>query len=104
MILHDRVVLLVGGGTDPKGNPLPVTEEGPYPADVRPLRSSESVARGVPPLTTYYRLMMGRYGGDLLEPNSKVRWRGRNYSVQGDVEPHLVNGRLHHYEATIKWP
>lgn len=103
MIYGDRVIVVTGGGTDPRGNPLPVVDEGPFPAHVRPLRSSESVARGQPPLTAYYRLAMGRSGGDLLTPDGRIKWRGATYDLQGDVEPHhTLTGRLHHYEATLR--
>ncbi|WP_026533905.1 hypothetical protein [Arthrobacter sp. H14] len=102
MIYKDKVIVVTGGGRDAKGNPLPTVDSGPFPAQVNPVSSSESVKYGAPPLTAYYRMMMGSYGGDLLTPTGQVKWRGRSLSVQGDVEPWIVNGRLHHYEATLR--
>jgi hypothetical protein len=102
MIYPDKVTIVTGGGRDAKGNPLPTTDSGPFPAHVNPVSSSESVKQGQPPLTAYYRLLIGSYGGDLLAPTGQVKWRGRSLSVQGDVEPWIVSGRLDHYEATLK--
>lgn len=102
MIFHDRIVIVTGGGRDAQGNPLPTKDEGPFPAQVNPLRSSESVKVGSAPLTLYYRLIIGSYGGTLLKPTSRVKWEGRDMTVQGDVEPWKVNGRLNHYEATLR--
>ena len=102
MIWPDRIMVFVGGGRDPKGNPLPETEEGPFPAQVTPLRSSESISRGQPPMSRYYRLHVGRAGGDLIKPaDGKVKWAGKTLHVHGDVEPWMVGGRLDHYEATL---
>lgn len=102
MIFHDRVHIIVSGGRDPKGNPLPDIAKGPYPAQVNPIRSSESVERGALPLTSFYRLVIGKTAGKLLTYTSKVTWNGRTFMVQGDVEPWKVNNRLHHFEATLK--
>ena len=92
MIYHDKIMIVMDDGQ----------ELGPFPAQVNPIRSSESVKMGQPPLTSYYRLLIGSYGGDRLNPSSVVKWRGRSLAVQGDVEPWIVTGRLHHYEATLK--
>ena len=102
MIYRDKILILTGGGKDAKGNPLPVIEEGPYRAQVNPIRSDESVQYGAAPLTAYYRLVIGSTAGAKLTPTGQVKWRNRKLSIQGDVEPWIVNGRLHHYEATLR--
>lgn len=95
-------MILTEGGRDPKGNPLPAVEEGPFPAQVNPLRSSESVKYGTAPLTLFYRLLIGPTAGGKLTPSGAIKWQNRTLSVQGDVEPWMVNGRLHHYEVTLQ--
>lgn len=102
MIYKDRIIIVTSGGRDPKGNPLPPVESGPFPAQVNPLNSSESVKHGTAPLTLFYRLLIGPTAAATLTPVSQVKWRNRTLSVQGDVEPWMVNGRLHHYEATLR--
>lgn len=49
MILRDKITTITGGGTDNRGNPLPSVESGPYPAQVDPIRSDESVRYGSTP-------------------------------------------------------
>ena len=98
----DRITVLTGGGRDPRGNPLPMVEEGPFPANVDPVRSDESVSRGQPPLTLYYHLIVPPHVGEIMNPNSKVKWLGRQLEVQGDVEPWTLQGRIHHYECSLK--
>lgn len=102
MIFHDRVMLSVGGGHDSNGDPIPVHDIGPFPADVLPVRSSESVSHAGVLVVAYYRLHIGANGGDQLTSRGIVKWRGDKFTVQGDVEPWIVRGRLHHYEATIQ--
>ncbi len=102
MILNDRVTIRTGGGRDRFGDPLPYVDSGPFPAVVSPIRSSEAVQRGTPPLTAFYRLIIGSTGGNTLTSTGRVKWRGREFAIQGDVEPWVVNGRIHHYEATMK--
>lgn len=102
MIFHDRVMIEVGGGRDDRGNPLPSTTVGPFPAQVNPIRSSESIENGFNPMTSFYRLVIGKTAGKQLTYTSKVTWHGRVFEVQGDVEPWRINNRLHHFEATLK--
>lgn len=102
MMYHDKVIVVTGGGKDAFGNPIPTVDNGPFRAKVNPLRSSESVSNGTAPLSLYYRLIIGPTPGSLLTPTGKIKWRNRTLSVQGDVEPWMVNGRLHHYEATLR--
>lgn len=102
MIYKDKIIIVITGGRDAKGNPLPDREEGPFRAQVNPLRSSESVKYGTAPLTLFYRLLIGPTAGGKLTPTGAIKWQNRTLSVQGDVEPWMVNGRLHHYEATLR--
>lgn len=102
MILRDRVFILTGGGKDRWGNLLPIVEEGPFPAAVDPVRSEETQIPGANLVTGYYRLLIGPDAGSLLTYTAQVKWLGRTMSVQGDVEPHTVNGRVHHYEALLR--
>lgn len=101
-VYKDKITIITGGGRDDRGNPLPVQESGPYRARVDPVRSDESVRAGQPPLTLYYHLTIPPGPGALLTPTGRVKWMGRDMSVQGDVEPWTVNGRVHHYECTLK--
>ena len=45
MILHDRVIVVTGGYRDGGGNVLPIVKVGPFPAEMRPLRSSENMGK-----------------------------------------------------------
>jgi len=101
-IYKDRIYVITGGGRDPKGNPLPTVEEGPFPANVDPVRSDESVGSGNPPLTLYYHLTIPPRVGQIMSPTSRVKWLDRELEVQGDVEPWTLQGRVHHYECSIK--
>lgn len=102
MIFHDKVTVMTPGGRDPKGYPLPDVILGTFPAQVNPIRSTESIERGVPPLMAYYRLVIGKTAGKQMSLESKVIWHGRKFSIEGDMEQWRVNNRLHHYEATLK--
>ena len=102
MILRDRVYIVSGGGRDEWGEYIPPTEEGPYPAVVEPVRSEETQIPGANLVTGYYRLTIGPDPGSRLTYTGQVKWLGRTMSVQGDVEPHTVNGRVHHYEALLR--
>lgn len=102
MIFRDKVFIVTGGGRDEWNNVLPVVEEGPFLANVDPVSSTEAVQNGQPPLTLFYQLTIGRKAGSLLTPTSRVKWLGRDMTVQGDVEPWTVNGRIHHYEASLR--
>ena len=102
MIFHDRVMTQTGGGRNADGDSVPLRDVGPFPANVTPIRSTETVTRAGVLVVALYRLHIGHNGGSVLTSTGTVKWRGMKFTVQGDVEPWIVNGRLHHYEATLK--
>lgn len=98
MILRDRVNVdrRVKVGEDAMGEPSYEDQEVPYRAEVWPLSSSENVATGQQ-VTTRFRIVLGPDATDVTAADA-IAWRGRQYEVEGNVEPHLVMGRLHHHE------
>lgn len=73
---------------------------GPIPAEVRPLGSAETVDAGANVVTTRYRVFVGP--DTVLDATSAVTWRGGSYEVEGDLEPHVLGGRVHHHELIVK--
>lgn len=102
MILYDRVTVTrrVKIGEDPFGDPIYEDQEVPYRAEVRPLSSEENVAAGQQ-VTTRFRVFLAPDADDVT-PADALTWRGRAYEIQGSVEPHSINGRLHHFEAVVQ--
>lgn len=102
MILHDRVTVLrrVKVGEDAMGEPIYEDQLIPYRAEVRPLGSDENVAAGQQ-VTTRFKVFLSRRAEDVT-PADALTWRGRSYEIQGSVEPHTINGRLHHFEAVVQ--
>ena len=105
MILHDRVTVTTKGaltGEDPYGGGVyapDVTSE-PIPAEIEPVNSDETMSSTSDAVVTTYRLTIR--GGVQLDTTSTITWRGLQYVVQGDVQPFVVNGRVHHQEALIR--
>lgn len=99
MIFHDRVSVIerVQDGWGDLGNPIWIETEVPYPAEVRPLFSSETVVAGSQVQSRYRVYMPGRAEA-AVSSQGAVTWRGRRFEVEGDVEPHVVMGRLAHIE------
>lgn len=102
MTYGDDVFVITGGGRNSDGDPIPLATKGPFDGTVNPLRSSESVKVGQNPVVAFYRAYLSLTGGALLTSKGQITHHGRKYTVQGDVEPWRVRGRLHHYEATVK--
>lgn len=102
MILKDKVTVLrrVMVGRDERGNAIYEDVEVPYRAEVRPLTSQENPASGGVTVTTRHRVFLGR-SAQSIAPTDALTWRGVKYEVQGDIEPHTIGGRLHHYEAIV---
>lgn len=102
MIFHDHVETIERvdtGRYDGYGNPIFENQRVKYRAEVQPLSTTETVTVGQQ-VETRYRLFLP--ANTTLNATGAVHWEGKTYEVQGDVEPHKVIGRLHHYEATIR--
>lgn len=99
----DKVTIVVGGGRDDRGNPLPEFRYGPYRATMSPVKSSESLATTGNVLTSFYRLLIDKRAAEHLTSTGSVEWRGRRWSVEGAVEEQIIpGGRLHHLAATVQ--
>ena len=99
MILHDRVTVVERQltGYDGYGNPVYEDVETAWPAEVRPLGSSETVA-GRSQVQSRYRVFLPAAALDTLSSGGAIGYRGKSYEIEGDVEPHALRGRLHHVE------
>lgn len=105
MILHDRITVTTTTpptGEDAYGSPTGggVVETGPIPAEIEPVNSDETLNASSDAVVTTYRLTLR--GDVALDTTAVVTWRGQQYSVHGDVQPHVVNGRVHHLETLIR--
>ena len=102
MIFHDRIETIERvetGEYDDYGNPIVEERRVKYRAEVQPLSTTETVAVGQQ-VETRYRLFLPP--NTTLNATGAVWWEGKSYEVQGDIEPHKLVGRVHHYEATIQ--
>lgn len=101
MIYHDRVVVRLDGGSDSNGDPLPSPgDTGPHPAEVQPVSTTEAFEFASNVVVTTYRVFLGPRVA--VSARDKIVWRGKVCDVQGDVEPHIVRGRLHHQELVVR--
>lgn len=99
----DKVTVVSGGGRDHRGNPIPETEHGPYPATMSPVRSDSSLANRADVVSSYYRLLIHKNAAGTIKSNGAIKWRGRRWAIQGDVEEQIIpGGRVHHLAATVK--
>lgn len=100
MILHDRVTIIQRVQIeDDYGTPIWV--DGPpriVPAEVRPMTTEEPDTQVI---TTRYKLFLPPTE-EGLTAQDKISWRGVDYEVQGDYEPHVLVGRLHHLEVVVQ--
>jgi hypothetical protein len=106
--LNDRVQLVSPGdvGEDAHGNPTVDWDSEPVrvsPALVTPLSaltsSSENTIGGQVTITRW-RLFLPAVVP--IDARSRVRWRGDEFDVEGDVELHTdTRGRPHHQEALM---
>jgi len=105
VILHDRVTVVKSGGTNPQtGDPLPSTDVGPLPAAVQPLSTDEKALLGTTVVTSLLCVLgpvlpTALAGG--ITSADKVEHDGITWDVDGDVETHRLNGRVHHLELTL---
>jgi hypothetical protein len=103
VILYDRVTVVQREltGYDDYGNPVYSDVETVFPAEVRPLESSETVA-GRTQVQTWFRMFLPVAALDSLSSGGAIGWRGKSYEIEGDVEPHSLRGRVHHVELIAK--
>lgn len=103
MIFHDRVRVLrrVLVGYDAHGNPRYQDQEHPYRAEVRPLSTKDSSDPASSTVITRFRVFLPASASGLVGTDA-LTWRGASYEIEGTVEPHTINGRLHHYEVLVK--
>lgn len=103
MILHDRVGVIerTETGYDQLGNPIYEDVETLFPAEVRPLDSSETV-NAASQVQTRYRVFLLPAALGLLTSGGAITWRGKSYEIEGDVEPHTLRGRVHHVELIAR--
>lgn len=99
MILHDRVSVTEREltGYDAYGNPVYSDVVTEWPAEVRPLGSSETVD-AASQVQTRYRVFLPAAALDVLSSGGAIGYRGKSYEIEGDVEPHALRGRVHHVE------
>lgn len=112
MIFRDQVTVLIGEeGEDALGNTIWIWTPYPVPAIVWPLDTSEAIQQGAQTVTSRYRMAIKAGVVEIpTNPNAlKLSWGPYQYdeddstsgmNVDGAVESHYVNGRLHHYELT----
>lgn len=102
MIFHDRIALMLGGGEDDDGNPLP-TVAVPYRADVWPISAEDRQAFGQTAAAAVYRVVMPPLrAGHKIGTATKVQWKGLEYDVLGPPMQNAVNGRVRHLELLLK--
>lgn len=100
MILHDEVTVLRRvrlPDPDEYGNDVYDDVPTPYPAEVRPLGSSETVGDRTQ-VQTRYRVFMPA-AAVAISATDAVTWRGVTLELEGDVEPHTLGRSLHHVEV-----
>lgn len=99
----DKVTVMVGGGRDEWGNPVPETESAPFPATMSPIKSDLSLPFRGDVIASHYRLLVHKKAAGSIKPKSTIKWHGRRWTVQGDVEEQVIpGGRVHHLAATVK--
>jgi hypothetical protein len=102
MIYHDTISLMLGGGEDDDGNPLP-TVAVPYRADVWPISAEDRQAFGQTAASAAYRVAMPPLRtGHKVTTATKVQWNDLEYDVLGPPMVNTVNGRARHIELLLK--
>lgn len=100
----DKVTIVEGGGRDDWGNPRPETESEPIPATMTPVKSDSSLPFRSDVISAHYRLLLHKKAAGRVKPNSTIKWHGRRWTVQGDIEEQVrPGGRVHHLAATVKF-
>lgn len=105
MILHDKVTVVRRvdtGERDPWGNQIFEDVEAVFRAQVQPLDTRENpTPSGSEVAVTRYRVFLAPSAGDISATDA-ITWRGHDYEVEGHLEQHVAQGRLHHLEAIMR--
>lgn len=106
MILHDRAIALVPTITvDRLGNGMPGPPE-PYPirCSITPIGSDEALTSGGTVHRSRYRVICtpGQVPFEKWTHELVVQWQGVELYVDGHIERHMYQGRLHHLEFVSK--
>lgn len=108
MLLHDRVTVLIFTQLyDQWGTPIPgsgTTEEFPLPAEVQPINADTQREQhtGVNVTATRFRIILNPTDVDLSSATG-VLWGDYELATEGEVEPHMLRGRLHHLELVARY-
>ena len=101
MLFHDRVTVTVTtetGEFDSLGRPIVEEVEHRFPAQVDPATTTSGDDPNASQVISRYRVLM-RAPEDLdLTSVSEVQWRGRTIRVDGEIQPQMLRGRIHHHE------
>jgi hypothetical protein len=102
-LLRDRVVILraplISGPYGSTERDWPNATQTTVTAEVQPLSSSEDVVQQERTLTRFRVILPATAP---LVATDRVRWRGADHEVDGEVEPHTFRGVLHHQEAVLQ--
>lgn len=101
MLLHDRVTVTVTtetGEYDSLGRPIVEEAEHRIPAQVDPATTTSGDDPNASQVISRYRVLMQAPEDLDLTSVSEVQWRGRTIRVDGEIQPQMLRGRIHHHE------
>lgn len=108
MILHDKVTLITETQAyDGYGQPIPgqvEREEVELPAEVQSINADATLERqtGLSIQTTRFRILLKPTSVDLPSV-THIEWGTYELKTDGEVEPHMLRGRLHHLELIARF-
>lgn len=103
MILHERCDIIELVEDDFYGDITPTLRKANVPCEMSPLSTATKAGRGVTLTADYLWICQDTTIPTEASPGSwVVRWRGRDWKVQGVVEDHYAGGRLRHREAVVR--
>lgn len=108
MLLHDRVTLVIETQAyDGWGQPIPgqvEREETVLPAEVQSINADATLERqtGLNIQTTRFRITLNPTSVDLTSV-THIEWGSYELKTDGEVEPHMLRGRLHHLELVARF-
>lgn len=100
MIFESTATLVVGGGRDKWGAPIPA-ERKKVAATIHPIRSVDYDRLSPNVVVSSWRMFGGPELAS-LPADGKVEWRGKTFSLEGVVEVHRVGPLIHHCEVALK--